>query len=201
MSDFSAIGIVILAAGASTRLSTPKQLLHYRGRSLLRHTAEVAIASGCRPSIVVLGAQAKRLEAEVQELPVYVVENNRWTEGMNSSIQTGLTVLQSVHPTVKAVVILLCDQPFVSAALVHQLIEEYDRTGKPIVASEYANTLGVPALFSHVLFPVLMALPADRGARYIIQNRVQAVARVPFPLGAIDIDTPSDYERFLHAIV
>lgn len=95
-------------------------------------------------------------------------------------------------------VILLCDQPFVSAALVHQLIEVYQRTGKPIVASEYANTVGVPALFSHVLFPVLMTLPADRGARYVIQNRVQSVARVPFPLGAIDIDTPSDYEQFLH---
>lgn len=200
MSNFSAIGIVILAAGASTRLGTPKQLLQYQGRSLLRHTAEVAIASGCQPIVVVLGAQVKQLEAEVQQLPVYVVENNRWAEGMSSSIQIGLKVLQSIHPTVKAVVILLCDQPFVSAALVHQLIEEYQRTGKLIVASEYADTVGVPALFSQALFPVLMALPGDRGAKYVIQNYAQAVARVPFPLGAIDIDTPSDYKQLLHTI-
>lgn len=200
MSDSSAIGTIILAAGASTRLGTPKQLLHYRGQSLLRHTAEVAIASGCHPIIVVLGAQAERLEAEVEQLPVSVVKNNHWAKGMSSSIQTGLAVLQSIHPSVKAVVILLCDQPFVSAALVHQLIEGYHRTGKPIVASEYADAVGVPALFSHVLFPVLMTLPADRGARYVIQNRAQAVIRVPFSLGEIDIDTPDDYERFLHMI-
>lgn len=198
MSDFSAIGIVILAAGASTRLGAPKQLLPYRGQSLLRHTAEVAIASGCRPIVVVLGAQAERLEAEVQQLPVYVVENKHWAKGMGSSIQTGLTVLQSIHPHIKAVVILLCDQPFISASLVHQLIEVHHRTNKPIVASEYANTVGVPALFSHVLFPVLMTLPADRGARYVIQNHAQAIARVSFPLGAIDIDTPGDYKQFLH---
>lgn len=200
MNDFSAIGVVILAAGASTRLGTPKQLLQHRGRSLLRHTAEVAIASGCRPIVVVLGAQVEQLEAEVQQLPVYVVENNHWAKGMSSSIQTGMMVLQSIHPPVKAVVILLCDQPFVSAALVHQLIEEYHRTGKPIVASEYVDAVGVPALFSHALFPVLMTLQADRGARFVIQNHVQAVARVPFPLGAVDIDTSSDYEQFLHTI-
>lgn len=201
MSDFSAIGVVILAAGASTRLGTPKQLLHYRGRSLLRHTAEVAIVSGCQPIVVVLGAQAERLEAEVQQLPVTIVRNSRWADGMSSSIQTGLKTLQSIYPTIEAVIILLCDQPFVSVSLVHQLIEAYDRTGNLIVASEYANTLGVPALFSHAVFPVLMTLPADRGARSVIQNQVQAVARVPFPLGAIDIDTPSDYEQLLHTIV
>lgn len=200
MNDLSTIGIIILAAGASTRLGTPKQLLPYRGQSLLRHTTEVAIASGCCPIVVVLGVQVERLEAEVQQLPVYVVENSHWADGMSSSIQTGLTILQSIHPPVKAVVMLLCDQPFVSASLVHQLIEVHHRTGKPIVASEYAGIVGVPALFSHVLFPVLMTLQADRGARYVIQTRVQAVARVPFPLGAIDIDTPSDYEQFLHTI-
>lgn len=200
MSNFSAIGIIILAAGASTRLGTPKQLLQYQGRSLLRHTAEVAIASGCRPIVVVLGAQVERLAGEVQQLPVYVVENKRWADGMSSSIQTGLTVLQSLHPSVEAVVILLCDQPHVSASLVQQLIEVYQRTGNSIVASEYADTVGVPALFSHVMFPVLMTLQADRGARYAIQTREQAIARVPFPLGAIDIDTPSDYEQFLHRL-
>lgn len=200
MHDQSTIGIVILAASASTRLGTPKQLLPYRGQSLLRHTTEAAIASGCRPIVVVLGAQVERLEMEVQQLPVHVVENKRWAEGMSSSIQTGLTVLQSIHPSVEAVVMLLCDQPYVSSLLVQQLIAVHYRTGKLIVASEYADTVGVPALFSHVLFPVLMTLQADRGARYVIQTRDQAIACVPFPLGAIDIDTPSDYEQFMHRL-
>lgn len=197
MNDLSEIGIVILAAGASTRLGTSKQLLQYRGQSLLRHTVEVAIASGCQSIVVVLGAQVERFEAEVKQLPVSIVENKRWADGMSSSIQTGLRGLQAIHPFVKAVVMLLCDQPFVSAALVQQLIEVHHCTGKPIVVSEYADTVGVPALFSHVLFPVLMTLQADRGAKYLIQNHAQAVARVPFPLGEIDIDTPSDYEHLL----
>ncbi|GAP96864.1 nucleotidyltransferase family protein [Leptolyngbya sp. NIES-2104] len=200
MSDFSTIGIVILAAGASTRLGTPKQLLQYRGRSLLRHTAEIALASGCQPIVVVLGAQSEQLEAEVQQLPVTTIRNSRWAEGMSSSIQTGLKTLRSIEPTIEAVIILLCDQPFVSVSLVHQLIEAYDRTGTLIVASEYADTLGVPALFSHALFPVLMTLQADRGARFVIQNHVQAVARILFPLGTVDIDTSSDYEQLLHTI-
>lgn len=199
MKDLSEIGVIILAAGASTRLGTPKQLLPYRGQSLLRHTTEVAIASGCRPIVVVLGSQVERLKAEVVQLPVHVVENKHWAVGMSSSIQTGLKVLQSIQPSVKAVVTLLCDQPFVSALLVQRLIQVHQHTGKLIVASEYADTVGVPALFSHLLFPVLMTLQADRGAKYVIQNRAQAVARVPFPLGAIDIDTPSDYEQFLHS--
>lgn len=200
MNDQSTIGIVILAAGASTRLGTPKQLLPCRGQSLLRHTAEVAIASSCSPIVVVLGAQAERLQVEVQQLPVYVVENKRWAEGMSSSIHTGLRELQAIDSSVKAAVILLCDQPFVSAALVRQLIKGYQHTGKLIVASEYADTIGVPALFNRDLFPALMTLQADQGARHVIQHYVQAVTRVPFPLGGIDIDTPSDYEQFLHAI-
>lgn len=195
MNDQSAIGIIILALGASTRLGTPKQLLPYQGKSLLRHTAEVAVASGCRPIVVVLGAQVERLAMEVQQLPVHIVENKRWNEGMSSSIQTGLRELQSFHPPVKAVVMLLCDQPFVSALLVQQLTEVHHCTGKPIVASDYAETVGVPALFSRDLFPDLMMLQVDRGARYVLQNRAQAVARVPFPFCAIDIDTPSDYEH------
>ncbi|MBD2309690.1 nucleotidyltransferase family protein [Chroococcidiopsis sp. FACHB-1243] len=196
MNDLSAIGVIILAAGASTRLGTPKQLLQYRGQSLLRHTAEVAIASGCRPIIVVLGAQVERLEAEVMQLPVYVVENNHWAEGMSSSIQTGLTVLQSIHPPVKAVVMLLCDQPFVSVSLVRQLIEAYHCTGKLIVASEYADTVGVPALFSCELFAELMMLDAVTGAKQVIKQHIQEVYPVSFPAGAIDLNTLTDCEQF-----
>jgi molybdenum cofactor cytidylyltransferase len=200
MNDQSTTGVIILAAGASVRLGTPKQLLQYRAENLLRHTVKVAIASGCRPIVVVLGAQAERLATEVQQLPVCVVENKRWPDGMSSSIQTGLTVLQSLQPSVRAAVMLLCDQPFVTASLIQQLIKVQYRTEKLIVASEYANTVGIPALFSRDLFPVLMALQADRGARYMLQTHAQAVARVLFPLGEIDIDTPSDYEKFLDMI-
>jgi molybdenum cofactor cytidylyltransferase len=190
-------GIIILAAGASTRLGRPKQLLQYQAQSLLHHTSTVAIASGCQPIIVVLGAYASRIEPEVVSLPVHIIENEHWATGMSSSIRMGLSTLKSIQPTLEAAVMLLCDQPLISASLIQELIDTYHRTGKPIVASDYAGIMGVPALFSQAFFSELMTLEADKGARQIIQRYGNEVACVPFPQGAIDIDTPEDYEHFL----
>lgn len=154
----SPVGIVILAAGASTRMGKPKQLLPYRGRSLLSHTVEVAIASVCRPIVVVLGADAEQIRQEVNQFPVQVVENFWWTEGMSASIRCGIQTLAATSQTTEAVVIALCDQPFISAQVINHLVETHRLTGKPIVASEYAGTLGVPALFSRNFFSELMSL-------------------------------------------
>ncbi|NEQ27068.1 MAG: nucleotidyltransferase family protein, partial [Microcoleus sp. SIO2G3] len=131
------VGLIILAAGASTRMGTPKQLLTYQNRSLLRHTAEVAIASCCHPIAVVLGAQIDRIAPEVNELDLHVVENKQWAEGMGTSIQAGLTTLTAIEPNLSAVMLLLCDQPFVSADLLNQIVEAYCSTGRAIVACEY----------------------------------------------------------------
>ncbi len=195
--DEPTIGIIILAAGASTRMGTPKQLLPYQGRSFLSHTIEVAVASSCRPIVVVLGAHASRLRQEVGQFPVQVVENLQWAEGMSSSIQTGLQELSAVPEKIEAVVLVLCDQPFVSPQIINQLIESYRCTGKPIIASEYAGTLGVPVLFSHTFFSELTTLKEAGGAKRIIIKYAQEVLSIPFPEGAIDVDTPNDYEQFL----
>ena len=192
----AAVGVVILAAGASTRMGTPKQLLPYRGRSLLRQATETALASVCQPIIVVLGANAERLRQEVKDLPVQVVENLRWGEGMSSSIRAGVAALDADPNRISAVVLALCDQPFVSAQVINHLVEVYHFTGKPIVASKYSGTLGVPALFSHTLFSELKALRGGEGAKQVITNYPCEVFSVPFPAGAIDIDTPKDYEQF-----
>lgn len=190
------VGVVILAAGASTRMGTPKQLLPYRGRSFLRHAAETALACVCQPSIVILGAHAERLRQEVKNLPVQVVENLRWAEGMSSSICAGVAALDAESDKISAVVLALCDQPFVSAQVINNLVEAYHFTGKPIVASEYSGTLGVPALFSRTLFSELKALKGGEGAKQVIKKYAKDVFGVPFPEGAIDIDTPKDYEQF-----
>lgn len=192
----SAVGVVILAAGASTRMGTPKQLLPLQGRSFLRQAAETALASVCQPIIVVLGAYAEQLRQEVENLPVQVVENLRWAEGMSSSVWAGVAALDATPDKISAVVLTLCDQPFVSAQVINQIVEAYHVTGKPIVASEYAGTLGVPALFSRTFFSELKALRRGEGAKQVITKHAHEVFGVPFPEGAIDIDTPKDYEQF-----
>jgi molybdenum cofactor cytidylyltransferase len=166
----STVGLIILAAGASTRMGTPKQLLPYRGRSFVRHIAEVAIASVCQPIAVVLGANAERIKPEISQLPVQIVENQQWAEGMSSSIRVGLEALLGVNQNLEAVAIALCDQPFVSSQTLDRIVEAYHFTGKPIIASEYAGTLGVPVLFSHTLFSELMALKSNEGAKQLIKN-------------------------------
>jgi molybdenum cofactor cytidylyltransferase len=191
----STIGLMILAAGASTRMGTPKQLLLYQGRSLICHITEVALASVCQPIAVVLGANANRIKPEVSSLPVQIVENHQWEEGMSSSIRVGLEALLAMNQNLEAVAIALCDQPFVSSQTLNQLVEAYHFTGKPIIASEYAGTLGVPVLFSHTLFSELMSLKSTEGAKQVIRKHIHDVFTVPFPEGVIDIDTPKDYEQ------
>lgn len=191
----STISLMILAAGASTRMGSPKQMLAYRGCTLIRHMAEVSIASVCEPIIVVLGANAKRIKPEISQLPVEIVENQHWEEGMSSSIRVGLEALLAINQNLEAVAISLCDQPLVSPQTLNQLVEAYSLTGKPIIASEYAGTLGVPALFNHTLFSELIALKSTEGAKKLINKHIAEVFSIPFPNGAIDIDTPKDYEQ------
>ena len=191
----STIGLIILAAGASTRMGTPKQLLAYRGCTLIRHIIEVAIASYCQPIAVVLGAHAERIKHEISHLPVQIVENQQWEEGMSTSIRVGLEALLAMNPNLDAVAIALCDQPFVSSPTLERIVEAYRLTGKPIIASEYSGTLGVPALFNRTLFSELMTLKSTEGAKKLIKKHIHEVFSVPFPEGAIDIDTPKDYEQ------
>jgi molybdenum cofactor cytidylyltransferase len=198
--DAATIGMLILAAGASTRLGKPKQLLQYRGQSFLRHIAKVAIASGCQPVVVVLGAQTGQLRSEVSDLPIVIVENLDWVIGISSSIRAGLEALQTQGQMLEAAIVTLCDQPLISVQLIAQLVERYRLTNKRIVTSQYDETIGVPALFDLTLFPNLMLLQGDVGAKSLIQQLMHEVTSVPFPDGAIDIDTAQDYEQFLHAI-
>ena len=189
------VGLLILAAGGSSRLGRPKQLVEYRGRSLLRHVAEAAVGSSCRPIVVVLGAQAAQLEAELRTLPIHVAENPQWARGMASSLRRGLETLEAIGGEIGAAVILLCDQPLVTARTIDALAEAWRTVGKRIIASEYAGVAGVPALFDRSLFPELLALEGEAGARRVIARHPDEVHRVPFPDGIVDIDTPQDCEQ------
>jgi molybdenum cofactor cytidylyltransferase len=186
---------MILAAGASTRLGRPKQLLAFRGRTLLRHAAETARASLCRPVVVVLGAFAERLNRELAGLPVTVAMNPQWNEGMSSSIRAGLKALAPEREGPDAVVIMLCDQPLVSAQFLDRLVAVRQTSGKGIVAAEYGGEAGVPALFSRAYFPELAALSGCRGAKPVIARHAKYTERIPLPEAALDIDRQEDVQR------
>ncbi|MBD2203331.1 nucleotidyltransferase family protein [Calothrix sp. FACHB-1219] len=189
------IPLIILAAGASTRMGKPKQLLPYQGRSLIQHTVESAIASFCNPVIVVLGANAQQIRSQINQNLVQIVENPQWNLGMSTSIRSGISALNKYSQNIEAAVITVCDQPYISTEIINNLISAYSATKKPIIASQYAETLGVPALFSRQFFPELLTLHEDTGAKYLIKKYRDLVLAVNFPLGAIDIDTPNDYQN------
>ena len=194
MENSNNIGLIILAAGASLRLGSPKQLLEFQSETLLRRLAREALASECRPVAGVLGAQSDKCAAELKDLDVDVAENAKWKSGMGSSIKTGLDKILEINESIDAVVLTVCDQPFVTKNVINALIETYRQTKASIVASAYRETLGVPALFDKKLFPLLRELK-EGGAKQIIRQFSAEAKSVSFPAGAIDIDTAEDFAK------
>jgi molybdenum cofactor cytidylyltransferase len=180
------VPVLLLAAGASRRLGRPKQLVRLGGESLLRRAARAALAGG-GPALVVLGARAEAMRAELAGLPVTVVVNPDWREGMAASIRAGLRALPE---GAGAVLFLACDQPAVDGQLVNRLLELHGRHPDAVVACAYAGARGIPALFPARCFPALLALTGDRGARGLLAGA--DVVELPFPEGAMDVDQEED---------
>ncbi|MFD2999542.1 NTP transferase domain-containing protein [Pontibacter toksunensis] len=190
-------GLVLLAAGASKRLGKPKQELLYQGETLLQHAVYAAIKSVCKPIMVVLGANANQLSPKLSGENVVTAHNPDWQEGMASSLRVGLSELISIEPEVSDAIFMVCDQPFVDAALLDKLVQTKQESGKGIVASAYGDTLGTPALFDKAYFEELMALEGKGGAKEFLFKYNHDTASVPFPQGVVDIDTPADYDALL----
>ena len=188
------VGAVILAAGGSSRLGQPKQLLIFRGETLVRRAVRAAVEAHCAPVVVVVGEAGAAIRNEVRATPAVVVENPEWRRGLGTSIRCGL---RACADPIEAVVLLACDQPLVDSTIVAALIAEHERSGKPIVASRYANTVGIPAFFDRSCFESLLALPDDSGAKSLIAARPNDVASIAFEEGAIDIDTHADFQRLI----
>ena len=191
------VALLLLAAGASARMGQPKQLLPYRGRSLLRHAAETAVASGCAPLVLITGALHEELLPEITGLPIQAVRNPAWETGMASSLQAGLAAVAGANPA--AVLIMLTDQPLVTPELLRQLVVQQQRTQAPAVAAAYADALGVPAIFSARLVPELLKLQGAQGANRLLTKLGEAVGRVDFPDGLLDVDTPAQYAALVAA--
>lgn len=186
------IGAIILAAGSSSRLGEPKQFLRFLGETLIRRAARAAVDAGCAPVIVVTGEAHGRIERELAGLAVRVHHHAQWPRGIGSSLRAGVEHALLFAPSLDALVLMVCDQPNVTAEVLTALIRARADSPHPAAASTYADTLGVPAIFARALFPQLAALPDDHGAKHLLRALPEQITPVPFSEGSIDIDTPAD---------
>lgn len=187
-------GIILLAAGQSKRMGTPKQQLAYNGTSLLGHAIATAAASNAAAVITVLGFEAKNLQPAAVGDNFFFTVNTAWASGMGSSISTGMQWLLLNQPSLDSVLVMLCDQPLVTTALLNTMMQA-NVSNKGIIASLYDGSVGVPALFSRSYFSVLAALTGETGAKKIIKEHSDDVVTVDFPGGIIDVDTIEDYKK------
>ncbi|MEO8885185.1 MAG: nucleotidyltransferase family protein [Mucilaginibacter sp.] len=188
------IGVVILAAGSSSRLGKPKQNLVFQGNTLLQRTVKTALAADADEVIVILGANSESIKPTLTDKNIRIIQNADWQEGMASSIRHGLSTLLKINPQLRSVILMLCDQPFADISIINQLIKAAS-TEKTIVASAYNGTIGPPALFTKLYFDELLNLQGNEGAKKLLLKYGNDVYKVPFPLGTIDIDTIGDFER------
>jgi molybdenum cofactor cytidylyltransferase len=187
------VGAVVLAAGGSSRLGEPKQLLAFaNGETLVHSAARAAREGGCKKVCVVTGASHDRVAQAVFDLRPIVIRNRNWSRGIGGSIRLGVSRL----PDVSAIVFLTCDQPGLDAEIIRALIARHEETGRAIVASRYANALGTPALFERSCFAALQNLPDESGAKSLIETEPSQVAQIDFPAGALDLDSPADLQMW-----
>jgi molybdenum cofactor cytidylyltransferase len=188
------VAAVVLAAGKSTRMGRPKLALPVHGTPMIRRAVQAALASRCRDVIVVLGANAEVYEPLLDGLQVRIVRNPDPSEGMGSSIRTGV---EAISPDADGVVILLADQPFITPQVIDRLLDVAVADKKRIVASAYQKTAGPPAYFHRALFLDLLTLEGDRGARSVIEAYPKEGVALPLPEAAsVDIDSADDFARF-----
>ncbi len=186
------VAAVILAAGASTRLGEPKQLIEIGGLPLVRKAAMSALEAGALPVVVVLGAENDQILPALEGLDnVRIALNSRWKTGMASSVTSGLSALAE-DEDVDGALLVLADQPFVDAHTLKNLIAAFGESR--IVASSYSNTVGVPAVIGREFCPELMELQGDRGAGPWLRARMAEITAIPLPVSPLDIDTRDDVE-------
>ena len=189
----ASVGAIVLAAGASSRLGQPKQLLMYRGESLLARAIRLANEAGASPVLPIVGAHRELILSAVNFGTSTPVPNERWAQGISTSIHAGLDRLMRTAPKAGGVLIMACDQPRLTADHLRVLIHRFALQSEPsMVASAYQEVLGIPAVFPPNLFARLYALEGDKGARALLLDPPCPMIPVPFAGGEVDIDWPDD---------
>jgi molybdenum cofactor cytidylyltransferase len=187
-------GIILLAAGSSSRLGRPKQLIEFQAQKLIQKAIDEAQKSKADTLVVVLGWNPELVKSGFDSDKIPYVINKNWLEGMATSMQEGLRfLLEKEQPD--QVILMLVDQPFVDASILNQLISLKEKSGKGIVACSYSDTLGVPAIFDQTYFKEMLELKVSEGAKKVILRNKADVFDLDFPQGAVDLDTEEDLER------
>jgi molybdenum cofactor cytidylyltransferase len=189
---------VVLAAGGSTRFGASKALARFEGRSLICIAVDAAAAGGCAPVTVVIGFDAGRLERAIDGPGVSVVLNRGWRRGVASSLRAGLESVLRDAPDTAGVLLMTCDQPLIRPETIAGLLHASQGGARPAV-SVYADTVGVPAVVTRDLFPALMRLEGDAGAKSVLLGSGERLVRVPWPDGVHDVDRPEDLARIARA--
>lgn len=190
-------GIIILAAGNSSRLGSPKQLLEYKNTTLLKNTIKEASIVQNVVIIVVTGSNTELIENGLNFTDINTCFNSEWESGIATSIAKGLKELLLLCPDCDSCIFAVCDQPYITTSVFENLIDEYQNAAKGIVASAYAQTMGTPVLFNEKYFDELLELEGHEGAKKIINRFLDDVIAIPFEKGNIDIDTIEDYNKLI----
>ncbi len=186
------IEVMIMAAGASRRLGQPKQLLKYKGETLIRKIIKEAHDSNIGNISVITGHDHKRIKNEITDLNINIFYNEEWEEGLGASIRNGLRHIIDKNPGTNAILLSMVDQPFVNVAHLKKLVNAYDPSRQMIIASAYAATFGVPILIDSFYFDMLKELKGDEGGKKIFVNFLKNIVEIPFIEGKIDIDEQKD---------
>ena len=187
------VAAIILAAGPSRRLGQPKQLLGFAGEALLERALRLAKEAGASPVLAVLGANFAPICASIPFNEAIPVFNEKWEQGMSTSIHAGLNEADVRSPEAVGALVMTCDQPRLSAEHLRALLRGFAAQEKPtIITSTYAGTYGIPAVFPRSVYPKLHALHGDKGARTLLIKPPCPIVAVPFEGGDIDIDLPED---------
>jgi molybdenum cofactor cytidylyltransferase len=194
----SKTGIIILAAGSSSRMGEPKQLMKFKSKTFLQHIIEESKEANLNPVICVTGYQSDQISKAIAGMNVIIVNNEQWSEGMGTGISAGIK--EALQSDLDSVILAVSDQPFVSSGLFAKMLTLKDKSGKKIVASSYAGTLGTPVLFDKEYFNQLICLHGNQGAKNIVHMNMSDVVTVKFEKGSIDIDTKEDYEKLISEI-
>jgi molybdenum cofactor cytidylyltransferase len=190
------IGIIILAAGCSSRMGKPKQLLSVNGQPLLLHVVDHALSTSAQKVMVVLGSQPDMHADLLESYPVDIVINYTWERGIGNSIKAGVRSMINRNNMLDGILLMVSDQPVINYEYLLSLMEKFSESDKTIVASAYSDTLGVPAIFARAHFDQLLGLDDTQGAKALMMQNKSSVHEVDCPQAAIDLDTPEDYHRF-----
>ena len=195
MKEEKSIAAILLAAGNSSRLGRPKQLLIWQEETLIHRSARLALEAKYAPVILVTGAFQQEVENAVSDLDIQLVHNPDWQQGMGSSIQAAWPSLsQKTH---EGALILLCDQLFISQNHLQHLKRTFQTKSNQVAASSYAQTIGVPAIIPMRFSAQIERLSPKQGAKKVLKEiPVDELSLIPFPLGEIDIDTHEDWEKW-----